>query len=567
MSLMFISATATFIYLITSFSTHDPRVIAFDNTPTLAPGIGDQPADGSWLSYLQSNVSLLTIFWIVGATICSLRLIGSWWYVSQIRAKAVSLDQSFITRLDALISRLQIKQRVMLATSSYVTAPAVIGWIKPTILIPVGFLSGLSTQQVETILIHELMHIKRHDYLINLVQSWLECILFFNPFVWMVSSIIRTEREHCCDDAVIAMGNAKVYALTLAQLESRRLSATNMAISLAENKNQLLNRIKRIMEKSVRNYSGREKLIPVTLLIIGLVCASWITFQSKEKTTRTTSASPADTTGKKNIKSGSMKRVITVDANGEVTEETLQNLDHHVFAAVPVAPAPEGIAPITAIPDIEFDIPMAPFPPASIAIFGDTIPPAPFPRHDWEAFSEAFEGKFKEQFQDFYKNHQKDFDEMMNELEEKFKESGEWNAEFQATMAMRADEIRQHAAVAETHAEAMALRSAEMARHAEHMKEFTKEMEVLEKEHALRAKEMEAAAKKMEENMKRFEGELQDALVKDGYLGKDEKIKNIHWHNDELEVNDIKIKKEHQKKYNDLHKKYFKDHGEMHYVD
>src|SRR5690606_8513761 len=103
----------------------------------------------------------------------------------------------------------------------------------------------------------------RHDYIINLFQSLLETIFFFNPFVWMISSAIRREREFCCDDEVVRRnGSPLTYAKALAQLEEIRHSKPVFALSLAENKNQLLNRIKRIMEKSAKNYSGRERIIP-----------------------------------------------------------------------------------------------------------------------------------------------------------------------------------------------------------------------------------------------------------------------------------------------------------------
>ncbi len=145
------------------------------------------------------------------------------------------------------------------------------------ILIPIGMCTSLSTEQLETIFLHEIAHIRRKDYLINLLQLVVEAIYFFNPFVWIVSGIMKREREHCCDDAVVQLhGNAKAYAHALATLEELRLSKVGLSLSLAENKNQLLNRVKRLMEKSVKNYSSRERIIPALLLVIGLICASWI---------------------------------------------------------------------------------------------------------------------------------------------------------------------------------------------------------------------------------------------------------------------------------------------------
>src|SRR5690606_16836980 len=106
---------------------------------------------------------------------------------------------------------------------------------------------------------------------INFIQSVVETIFFFNPFVWILSRLIRREREYCCDDLVVRRyGSARVYADALVQLAETRLSAHGFALSLAEEKNQLLTRIRRIMERSVNNPSGRNRIIvPALLLAVG----------------------------------------------------------------------------------------------------------------------------------------------------------------------------------------------------------------------------------------------------------------------------------------------------------
>jgi hypothetical protein len=300
------------------------------------------------------------------------------------------------------------------------------------------------------------------------------------------------------------------------------------------------------------------------LLITGLACASWITLQSQEKAPASKSVAPADTTGKKNNgKSYTTQHVHTIDANGDAHEETVEVFDDNF----PVEPMIDVMPALAPIPDIAVDgLPFPPMPPADLMLSFDTIPPFAFAAPDWEAFSKAFEGKFKEQFEDFYKKNQKDFDKMMKELEGKFKEGGAFDAELRAAMAMHADQMKNHAEAAALHAEAMAMREKALAEHTEKMDGFRKEMDNFEKEHTLRAKELEAMSKRMEENMKRYESELRQELVRDGYIKKEEKIENIHWQDGEMRVNDIKIKKEHLQKYDDLHKKFFKEEGEMHYV-
>jgi hypothetical protein len=110
--------------------------------------------------------------------------------------------------------------------------PTVIGWLRPVILVPVSAFVGLSPQQIEALLAHELAHIRRHDYLVNLLQTAVETLLFYHPAVWWVSRQIRTEREHCCDDlAVAACGNVLTYARALAELEELRSSSAGTAVS------------------------------------------------------------------------------------------------------------------------------------------------------------------------------------------------------------------------------------------------------------------------------------------------------------------------------------------------
>ena len=107
-------------------------------------------------------------------------------------------------KIQQLADELQIRRRIQLLQSEIVQVPVVIGVLKPVILIPLGILSQLPPEQVEAILLHELAHIKRKDYLVNLLQSLAETIFFFNPAVLWVSSLIRDERENCCDDIAIA---------------------------------------------------------------------------------------------------------------------------------------------------------------------------------------------------------------------------------------------------------------------------------------------------------------------------------------------------------------------------
>ncbi len=124
--------------------------------------------------------------------------------------------------------------------------PTVIGWLKPTVLLPMSALAGLSPLQVEAILAHELAHVRRHDYFVNLLQTLLETLLFYHPAVWWVSGQVRVERENCCDDLAVSLcGDPVVYASALADLEELRGPASRLV--MAASGGVLLNRVRRLL--------------------------------------------------------------------------------------------------------------------------------------------------------------------------------------------------------------------------------------------------------------------------------------------------------------------------------
>ena len=102
-----------------------------------------------------------------------------------------------------LCTRLDVRRKVTVLNTGALQAPAVVGWLRPVILLPLGWATGLSALQIEAILAHELAHVQRHDYLISYLQQVVETTLFYHPAVWWVSNQIRNEREQCCDDVAV----------------------------------------------------------------------------------------------------------------------------------------------------------------------------------------------------------------------------------------------------------------------------------------------------------------------------------------------------------------------------
>lgn len=180
----------------------------------------------------------------------------------------------FVTKIT---SQLAIKKNIQIYLSTYVTTPLTIGFFKPVILIPIASINHLTIDQLEAVLLHEIAHIKRHDYLINLLLSGIEIILFFNPFTQLLSKIIHKERENSCDDWVLQFKyNAAVYAnalLRIAYLQS--VPDFAMAV-IGKKKNELLVRIQRILQKKETRYSYQKQLLSFVILTGILFSITWL---------------------------------------------------------------------------------------------------------------------------------------------------------------------------------------------------------------------------------------------------------------------------------------------------
>ncbi|HKZ39054.1 MAG TPA: M56 family metallopeptidase [Chryseolinea sp.] len=517
-------------------------------------------------SFIHHNIPLFLIIWACGALIFSLRIITGLLYVERIREHSRLVTGDWINRIQELAVQLKIERWISLAESSLIQSPIVIGYFKPMILIPLGMLANLSTEQVETIFLHELMHIRRKDYLINLIQSVIEAIFFFNPIVWIISGLMRREREHCCDDAVIKFnGNVRAYAFALASLEESRLSEPGLAISLGKNKNQLLNRIKRLMEKSVKTYSGRERMLPALLLVMGLICASWITIQTGRReaspiyTSKQTVVSDTTKKDKKQRKSRKGTDMSKETANQKDKTSDIEVVEKSEEYDTKVAPAP--------LPDFHFDMPpipdvaamIPPVPDINIMLDEFDFPAMPWRgEEDWEEFGKEFEEKFKAKFGDFYQANEEDIQRIIEDVQQKVnsKFDEDWAKKMQ-DFAVRQQEL------ARTHAENWERQKDVLSREQEHLKNSEDDVKRWEKEQASHLKEFEKnheqferKMKAFEENTQRFEEELKTELIKDGYLGENEKLTNMHWYNGSIEINGKKIKPSDEKKYNELHEKF-----------
>lgn len=228
-------------------------------------------------TYFNQHLPLIVTVWLCGLAFFMLRMLGGLAYVQQLRHQGIlPVQEEWEEVLRELAQKLKIRQHVAILESLRIQSPVVIGHFKPLILMPVGLLAGLSIDQVEAILAHELAHVYRRDYLLNLVQTLIEALFYFNPGVWWISSCIRIEREHCCDDMAVALcQNNLEYAKALVSIkEMRRGFTPQLAMAAGSKKKLLLTRIQRILQQPVNTSDMSEKIMVTGMLAFMLVCMS-----------------------------------------------------------------------------------------------------------------------------------------------------------------------------------------------------------------------------------------------------------------------------------------------------
>lgn len=217
---------------------------------------------------------LVIVAWCAGVTLLSLRLFMGWLWTRRMRTHGVvPAEPSWHRMVERLARQLHISRTIALFESTLVDVPTVVGWLKPVVLMPVSAIGGLAPQQLEAILAHELAHIRRHDYAVNLLQTLVETLLFYHPVVWWLSRRIRAERENCCDDLAVALcGDPIAYATALADLESLRSSVPPFRrldrTALAATGGSLLQRVRRLLGAPAHAPVGPAWLAGTAALVV-----------------------------------------------------------------------------------------------------------------------------------------------------------------------------------------------------------------------------------------------------------------------------------------------------------
>jgi beta-lactamase regulating signal transducer with metallopeptidase domain len=225
------------------FAALPPSMPVFGRIATAVPSA--PIAVSNPLPYL----TIVVWFWVAGVVAMSVWSAAGWLSAQRLKRRSkLALPQIWQNRLEVLAGQLGIRRTIRLCESALAQVPAVIGWIRPVILVPAGALINLSAQELEAVLAHELAHIRRFDYVANLLQTAIETLMFYHPAIWWIGKRIRAERENCCDDlAIAACGDRIVYARALTALEELRCGHPQFA--MAATAGPLLSRVRRLLGK------------------------------------------------------------------------------------------------------------------------------------------------------------------------------------------------------------------------------------------------------------------------------------------------------------------------------
>lgn len=231
---------------------------------TVSKGFIQEEASGPFsilTAFMGNYGSWIVLIWFVVFLFKCIRMTGDLRQVYRARNyQTIAPPEFWQKRLLELQASIRIKRTVKLLESKLVTIPSVTGFFKPVILVPVGLLNHIPQDQVEAILLHELAHIRRSDYVVNIMQTFIEILFFFNPGILWISSLLKDERENCCDDLAISVtNNRKEFVHALISFQEYNMNTQRFALQFGDQKMKLADRAKRILFNSNKMLSVREK--------------------------------------------------------------------------------------------------------------------------------------------------------------------------------------------------------------------------------------------------------------------------------------------------------------------
>ena len=254
--------------------------MAGDFPRLVVPGIAAAPPASTFLSSLPNLMGWIDAFWVLGVLALAVRGVGGWWLIRRLRSTAMAqAPEAARAAFQRIAHALGLRRTVLLRISSAIAGPVTVGALKAVVLLPVSAVTLLGSDELEVVLAHELAHVRRADFMWNLVQTVIETLFFFHPAVWWISGRVRHERELCCDDLALKIcPNPVVYASALFHLEEHRSRQMRLAMALDghQSRHTLRMRIARILgesmplnpARSLRPFSAAAVLAAVVVVLL-----------------------------------------------------------------------------------------------------------------------------------------------------------------------------------------------------------------------------------------------------------------------------------------------------------
>ena len=374
------------MFVATAIRAYDPAVAPVVTTPGSASGtvklsiteipvlLAQTAAEGAKdrlvavLASAREALPAIVAIWLAGVVLLSSRLLVSWFRARRLvhHGAEPAPDHLQLTAI-RLSDALGLRTAVKLLQSAAVEVPSVLGTLRPIVLVPASTLTGMTPEQIEMVLAHELAHVRRHDFLVNLLQAVVETLMFYHPAVWWMSRKVRVERENCCDDLAVAVcGNPIQYARALTRLEELRASALPMVVTATGG--SLLDRIRRIAagsdEGTAANARWAAALVMVGILTIAVAVPSLPALAqrddgNKKKETGTAASSNIDV-----VETSEPGEAVDVDVDVDVdNDEDIDTGDAAYELDVPDSPE-RSLALLDMMDDRVAPLPPAPAVPA-----------------------------------------------------------------------------------------------------------------------------------------------------------------------------------------------------------
>ena len=310
-------------FALISASSPDAPMASPGNVPT------------QWQDHLSrlANASLPYVvgLWFAGVLALTLRLTLVWTLMRRLCLSGLPIqDADCLERFRSLLARMQVAVPVRLLESALVEVPTLIGWLRPTILVPASVFMGLTPDQLDAILAHELAHVRRYDYLVNLFQTVIEIVLFYHPAVWWISRKLREERENCCDDIALELVQDRlIYVSALALLEEGRA----MPLALSASAGSLLQRIRRIVNANDRKVSA----LPLGIMVLILMAVVGISIRTTRADAPTVATKPpANGSVPASLPESDVK--VTLSMKGKLTDRSKESTDKDGWIGAAVTP-------------------------------------------------------------------------------------------------------------------------------------------------------------------------------------------------------------------------------------